>query len=261
MRSVIFRIILIALLLGMPAAAAARNHERSGVTLPAETLHYNVMFKWGLINKKAGEATLSLQHGPDMYHARLTAHSAPWADRIYKVRDTLIGRMAYENFTPLYYEKIAHEGNEHKHDVVTYDYSEVGTVRGICTRRVFKRDVLHIDEQREMTAENRAVDMLTSFYYMRSLPFQDWTPGQTESIDIFSGKQKELLTIRYLGIDNVESVRGESPAYHVRFIFTSGGGRKSSDDMDAWIATSADRTPLKLEGKLPVGKVRCVLAR
>lgn len=259
MQQLLLRIILIAFIAGLPVAAGARSAGRAA-TLEPETLRYDVMFKWGLINKKAGEATLRLAHNRDHYHAQLTARSAPWADRIYRVRDTLIGRMAYENFTPLYYEKIAHEGNEHKHDVVDYDYSEPGTVRGVCTRRVFKRNVLSIDEQKEMTAEDRALDMLTSFYYMRSLPFETWTPGQTESIDIFSGKQKELLTIRYMGIDEVETPRGDSRAYHVRFIFTSGGGRKSSDDMDAWIATGPDRTPLKLEGKLPVGKVRCVLA-
>ncbi len=259
MRHILLRILIFAIIACIPAAAAACSIGRA-VSLQPETLRYDVMFKWGLINKKAGEATLQLEHGPQHYHARLTAHSAPWADRIYRVRDTLIGRMSLPNFTPLYYEKIAHEGNEHKHDVVNYDYSEPGTVRGICTRRVFKRNVLKIDEQREMTAENRALDMLTSFYYMRSLPFEEWTPGQTESIDIFSGKQKELLTIRYMGIDEIETASGESCAYHVRFIFTSGGGRKSSDDMDAWIATGPDRTPLKLEGKLPVGKVRCILA-
>ena len=27
--------------------------------------------------------------------------------------------------------------------------------------------------------------------------------------------------------------------------------------MEAWISTAPDRIPLKLEGKLPVGKVQC----
>lgn len=259
MRRLFLPLILIAATLTFPLALQARNAGRA-ITLEPETLRYNVMFKWGLINKKAGEATLHLSHARDHYHAMLTARSAPWADHIFRVRDTLIGRMSYENFTPLYYEKIAHEGNDHKHDVVDYDYSEPGVVRGVCTRRVFKREELRVDEQREMTAQNRAIDMLTSFYYMRSLPFEQWTPGQTDSIDIFSGKQKELLTIRYMGVEEVETARGDCDAYHVRFIFTSGGGKKSSDDMDAWIATSADRTPLRLEGKLPVGKVKCIIA-
>ena len=31
-----------------------------------ESLHYKVMFKWGLINKKAGTATLTLKHAPTL---------------------------------------------------------------------------------------------------------------------------------------------------------------------------------------------------
>lgn len=34
-----------------------------------ETLNYKVMFKWGLINKKAGHATLSLTHDRKHYTA------------------------------------------------------------------------------------------------------------------------------------------------------------------------------------------------
>ncbi len=38
----------------------------------------------------------------------------------------------------------------------------------------------------------------------------------------------------------------------------SDGGKKTSDDMDAWISADARRIPVRLEGKLPVGKVHCV---
>ena len=51
--------------------AGARGTER----MQPETLHYKVMFKWGLINKKAGSATLTLSHGPKSYLAKLTAAS------------------------------------------------------------------------------------------------------------------------------------------------------------------------------------------
>lgn len=229
-------------------------------TLPPETLSYNVMFKWGLINKKAGTATLSLHHLPGQYKTTLTAASEPWADRIYRVRDTLNGRMDMHGFRPLFYEKIAHEGSDFKHDQVHYDYSTPGIVVGNCSRRVYKKNELRVDETRSMEAENRAVDMLTSFYFMRQLPFESMAPGEVITIDIFSGKQKELLTIRYVGTENVELNDVDYPAYHVRFLFTSKGGTKTSDDMDAWISTAPRRIPLKLEGKLPVGKVRCFLS-
>ena len=70
------------------------------------------------------------------------------------------------------------------------------------------------------------------------------------------GKRKELLTIKYHGTQNVKVNGKNIPCYHITFMFTSDGRTKTSDDMSAWIATDS-RIPLKLEGKLKVGKVQC----
>lgn len=224
-----------------------------------ETLNYRVMFKWGLINKQAGNATLTLRPtGDGGFITTLTASSAPWADKFYSVRDTLRGKLSSGDWKPVRYEKIAHEGGEHKHDIVLYSRSGAN-VKGHCTRKVWdKKGNLKIDEQRELEAFGTTVDMLTSFFYMRSLPFDKWQTGHHVAINLFSGKQKELLTIRYLGIENVEIDGKEHPCYHITFIFTSKGGKKSSDDMDAWISADSRRIPLRMEGKLPVGKVHCL---
>lgn len=239
--------------------AMGQTHGLTTKKLEPETLHYRVMFKWGLLNKKAGTATLRLNHDKKTYTSQLSAKSEPWADRIFCVRDTLNGKMSYDGFTPLFYEKIANEGNEHKHDIVKYDYNDSPTIKALCSRKVYKKGILKIDENKEMSAENRAVDMLTSFYFMRTLPYEDWKPGHIEDIDIFSGKRKELLSIVYAGKVNIDINGAERTAYRITFKFTSGGGKKTSDDMEAWISADSERIPLRLEGKLPVGKVHCIL--
>ena len=223
-----------------------------------ESLHYKVMFKWGLINKKAGTATLTLKHVPGHYVSQLTAASEPWADKIYQVRDTLNGYMSYTDMTPLFYEKIANEGNERKHDIVRYDYSSRPSVLATCTRKVYKKGNLKIDDSRELQADGEVVDMLTSFYFMRNLPYQDWAPGHVKELTIFSGKQKETLSIKYEGIEDFSFDGASHKTYHITFMFTSKGGKKSSDDMEAWISADNRRIPLRLEGKLPVGKVHCI---
>lgn len=250
--------LLLAIIIATVAPALAQQHL-SNMHFTPERLQYKVMFKWGLINKQAGTAVLTLTRDSLHYYPTLTARSAPWADRIFRVRDTLIGRMDIDGLVPRRYEKIANEGDERKHDVVVYDYTRPGLVHAACTRRVEKNGRLHIDEQREMDAETTAVDMLTSFYYMRSLPFADWRPGQQTSVAIFSGKQKETLTLRYAGIETVDVDGSPVSAYHITFLFTSKGGTKTSDDMDAWISTDNRRIPLRLTGKLPVGRVNCIL--
>ena len=80
------------------------------------------MFKWGLISKQAAEQPLTLKQTPTQYMASLAARSEPWADRIYKVRDTLNGRMTAADFTPLFYEKLPTRP-ERKHDIVRYNYT------------------------------------------------------------------------------------------------------------------------------------------
>ena len=102
-------------------------------TFNDETITYKVMYKWGLINKQAGDAALSIKTVGNNYETQLVAKSAPWADQFYVVRDTLNGRIQKDGFLPLFYEKIAHEGKDFKHDVVNYSRNE-DTVIGYCTR-------------------------------------------------------------------------------------------------------------------------------
>ncbi len=54
-----------------------------------EKLHYVISYKWGLIHKDAGEATLTLRRQGADYRIMLAAKTKPWADKIFMVRDTL----------------------------------------------------------------------------------------------------------------------------------------------------------------------------
>jgi len=239
------------LFMAMVAMAAAPSFVN-------ESLSYRVMYKWGLINKQAGHATLTIRDKGDHYFAKLVAASEPWADKFYCVRDTLNGTIFKKGFRPGMYEKIAHEGSEYKHDVVKFSYSG-NTVTGHCTRRVIKKGEIRVDEKRTLTDTGVTVDMLSSYYYMRSLPFEKWKPGHKEVINIFSGKRKEILSFDYKGIEVVQIGNKRYQCFHITFIFTGDGGKKTSDDMDAWITTNSARIPVQLEGKLPVGKVKCEL--
>lgn len=216
------------------------------------------MYKWGLIHKQAGTATLTLTPDGKLYRAQLTAASDPWADKFFMVRDTLNGTMNQLTLSPLFYEKIAHEGNDDKHDTVKFSYSG-NKVTGKCTRVEYRKGQLRKDEKQTLEATGTTVDMLSSFYYMRGLPFEKWQPGHKETVTIFSGKQKETLTFWYRGIEHIDVNGRRFQCYHITFVFTGKGGTTTSDNMDAWITTSSNRMPVLLEGKLPVGKVKCEL--
>lgn len=227
-----------------------------GLDFNNETLHYVISYKWGLIHKDAGEATLALKNKNNCYSIVLSAKTKPWADKIFKVRDTLKSTIRIDGFRPLSYTKISHEGGKYGKDHIAYSYAN-GTISAECTR-------LRIKEGKEseskitLSSTLEAYDMLSIFYYIRNLDFSKMGNGRTVKATIFSGKRKEKISIRCLGVEDI-TLRDKSTrkAYHIKFNFTTDGGKKSSDDMDTWISVDNNRIPLQLEASLPIGKVKC----
>lgn len=250
------KIILASTLMLLTCALAGATSPSMGV-FPNESLNYKVMYKWGLVNKQAGTASLNIRTDGDHYNAWLTAKSASWADHFYKVRDTLMAKIQREGLKPLVYQKYSHEGKEDKRDEVRYTYNADGTVTGHCTRKKWEKGQLKADQALRLDARGTVVDMLTAFYYMRSLDYGSMKDGQTKVITIFSGKRKETLTIKYHGNERVSYDDQNYSCYHITFTFSEEGKKDTSDPMDAWISRGRARIPIKLEGQLPVGKVQC----
>lgn len=249
------RLIIVSLLLffGIPVFAIKSFQN--------ETLKYVISYKWGLIHKEAGEATLSLRQNGTNYNIVLTAKTKPWADKIYQVRDTLISSIRISDLKPLSYVKLTHENGEYKKDEILYSFSGNYTT-GIARRYRKDKNVkekMNLEE-RKFSASGPVYDMLSIFYYLRCLDYAALNHSTTYTATVFSGKQKETIKIKYLGKETIKlKDKSKKEAYHIRFNFTRDGGKKSSDDMDTWISTDSSHIPLYLVGKLPVGEIRAEL--
>lgn len=220
-----------------------------------ETLRYVITYKWGLIHKDTGEATLSLRKKGDRYDLKLTAKTMPWADRFYRVRDTLMGAIKVKDLKPIYYSKITHEKKYDARDDIKYSFNG-GTTIGHSTQ-TWGLGENASKEEKKFSATGPVYDMLSVFYYLRKLDYAQLNKNKIYTATIFSGSQKETIKIRSLGKEEIKlRNKTKREAYHIKFNFTRDGGKKSSDDIDTWISTDSDHIPLYVVGKLPVGEVR-----
>ena len=218
---------------------------------PNETLNYEIVYHWGMIWKHAGDATLSLRKSGNGYKAQLTGKTRSWADKVYPVRDTLKCTMD-ANLRPQLYEKLTHEKDYYARDVVKFSYNYSHT-NAHCTR-YRKSGNTSID----LSAKTQAYDMLSVFYMLRNLDFNEMSRNKNYTTVIFSGKEKEYLTLNYKGVETIKMRDGSKrKAYSIQFRFTQEGGKKSSDNITVWLSTDDSRIPLLLVGKLPVGEVKC----
>ena len=243
MKSLLTSVLLVvAILLPQQLMAGAFNNE---------TLNYEIVYHWGVIWKHAGDATLSLRKTSNGYNAQLTGKTRSWADKVYPVRDTLKCTMN-ASMKPVRYEKLTHEKDYYARDVVKFSYNYSHT-SAHCTR-YRKSGNTTID----LSAKTQAYDMLSVFYMLRNLDYDELSRNKNYTTVIFSGKEKEYLTINYKGVETIKMRDGSKrKAHRITFKFTQKGGKKSSDDLSAWMSTEADRIPLLLVGKLPVGEVKC----
>ena len=168
----------------------------------------------------------------------LYAGSEPWADKLYYLRDTLTTRMSTANHTPEYYERVANEDGKYARDVVRF--TRDGN-RVTATTRRYRRarpgaELKQADAELEAIGET--VDMVSAFYYARTMPFAKMAPGQQRIINIFSAKKKERLTITFAGTETVRIDNRSYDTYHIKFRFTTDGGRTragGTTDND-WVA-------------------------
>lgn len=222
-----------------------------------EKLNYVVSYKWGLIHKDAGTATLQLINHDNHYNIILTGRTKSWADKFYQVRDTLLGTVSKTGFRPLSYSKIAHEDGKYSRDDITYSYN--GSVVGGNAKRVkINKEGEVSRREKNLTATGRTFDMLSVFYFLRTIDYASLGSGKMVTATVFSGSKAEKLTIRCVGKETIKlRDKSKREAYHIKFRFTTEGQKKSSDDIDAWISIDPAHIPLLVEGSLPVGKVKC----
>lgn len=220
-----------------------------------ENLKYVISYKWGMIHKDTGDATLSLRKDGNIYNVMLAAKTRPWADKLFMVRDTLQATISVSDLKPLSYKKLTHEKDKYAKDVINYSYNGA-TTTGLCTRYRIK-DGKWTTAQNTLTSNGPVYDMLSVFYYLRKLDYAQLNKNKVYVATVFSGKKKEKITIKSLGKETIKlKDNSQREAYHIKFNFTQEGGKKSSDDIDTWISTDSRHIPLYVVGKLPIGQMR-----
>lgn len=115
------------------AMAFCASFARGAATFNNETLRYVVTYKWGLIHKDAGDATLTLRRQGNHYNLRLVGSTRSWADKVYRVRDTLHSTLRVTDLKPVSYTKKMHEGKRHDIDKISFTHNGNTTI-GKATR-------------------------------------------------------------------------------------------------------------------------------
>lgn len=223
-----------------------------------EKITYDLYFKYGVINAKAGIGTLNTTttnlNGKTVYKTKLQANTTGIADKMFPVNDTLTGYVDMK-LVPLLFTKGASEGSEYSSERQSFSY-ENGKIT-IRTIR-YRKGKLSFDEI--ITTDKCTYDYVSVLNYARNLDYSEMQPGENTHIQFVSGKKIVDMYMRYLGTTKVKTNDGKTyDAIELSLMILNKAFADQKEAMKVTLTDDLNRMPLIIDAGLKFGTMQCVL--
>jgi len=212
-----------------------------------ETLKYWAYYDAPLIGKiYAGKAILELTKDKDQLNGRTTYHakgigkSTGTFDFFFKVRDRFESWFDEETLQSYRFIRRTNEGGYIVEDDVDFDYD----------------NLVARSRQKEVTIGLSTQDMVSAFYFARSIEIKDIEVDDQFPIDFYLDDSVYTSVIIYKGIEVVETSLGKFRCMKFMPMVVTGEVFDNPYPMSLWITDDKNRIPILIKSEVIVGSVK-----
>ncbi len=247
---------LLFLLLSTPMSLSAQCSIDNTAIKGDEVITYNMYFNWQFIWVKAGTAAMTTSRttyqGQEAFRTALTTRGNDRADKLFLLRDTLIGYCT-TFMAPLYYRKGAREGKYYTVDEAFYTYKN-----GRCDVKLHrqKNDGSHSWEEKTLT--DCVFDMLNLFQRARSFDLSNKQKGEEIRIDVTDGTKIVPAILRFGGREMVKGDDGRKYSA-LKWTYIEMVKNKEKTIACFFITDDARHIPIRLDLFLRFGSAKAFL--
>jgi hypothetical protein len=208
-----------------------------------EVLNYRLHY--GVIN--AGTAKLEVKKldkkfaGREVYHIIGSGRSRGAFDWFFKVRDRYETYMDVDGVFPWLFVRNISEGGYKKHQ--TYKFKQA-------------KNEVDNGEGKSFETPGGVQDMLSSFYYARSIDYTKAKKNQVFTVWSFVDDELWPLKIRFLKRETIKVGNKKYKAMKFCPVVQEGRLFKDEDDVSVWISDDENKIPLLAQGKIFVGSIK-----
>ena len=209
-----------------------------------EFLRYDVSYGYF----DAAEATLEIKESSQKINGRNTMHivgmgrSRGALSLFFRVEDRYETYIDEEALLPWEFIRHVREGGyELDRNIKFNHYTNKATVEQNDTQRY--------------TVEPNTQDLLSAFYYARTLDLQNAKINQEFVVNTFFDREMYPLKFKFLGKDKLKTELGTIDCLMFRPIVEAGRVFKEEEDVTIWISNDANKVPLRVQSDLLVGSI------
>jgi hypothetical protein len=207
-----------------------------------EVLEYRVHY--GFID--AGEARLEVfpemknMGGRNCYHVLGTGRSLGAFDWFFKVRDYYESYIDADAMVPWLFIRNVDEGGYTIKQNVSFNH-----INGTAT-----------SEKATIKVPNRIQDLISAFYYSRTIPFENLKPGDSISINTYLDDEVFPMYVKYIGKEVLKTKLGKFRCIVFRPYLLEGRVFKEKEGMTVWVTDDKNKIPIRAEAEILVGSVK-----
>jgi hypothetical protein len=217
-----------------------------------EKLSY--VLKWGVL--KGGHSTLEITGIEPVgtrkaFHIVSEASTTGLADLVYKTRDRNESWLDVESLTTLRYEKHIREGSYRVDESIELDQE----------KHTFSDKSHRLDKGTTQYVEGviplYALDVLSSLYYVRTLPLEE---AKTYVVDVVDGKKVYPLVIHVQKKEKIKVPAGKFDCLRVEPQLRDPGiFLKKGKKLQVWLTDDAAHLPVLMRSEVAIGHVAAEL--
>jgi hypothetical protein len=208
-----------------------------------EELRYRLHY--GFID--AGEAVLTVKscdkkvNGRELLHVEGVGRTLGGFDWFFKVRDRYESYLDAEGMFPWLFVRRVNEGGYE----IKQDYT-------------FMQHKSKVDngEGKTFDVPMNVQDMISAFYYARTINFDNAKKGDVFTVNCFLDDQMYPLKIKFLGKETISIREGKYRCLKFVPVVQTGRIFKTEDDLNVWITDDKNKIPILAKAKIAVGSIK-----
>jgi hypothetical protein len=215
---------------------------------PGEKLTYRLSY--GIFD--AGEAVLTVHEsekevkGRKLWHVKGVGTTISAFEWFYKVNDRYESYIDAEGVFPWLFVRRVDEGGH----IINQDYT-------------FYQHQNKVDngEGKKFDVPTSVQDMISSFYYARTLDYDNAKVGDKFTVNIFLDDELFPTQIKYMGKEIIKTRDGKFRCHKFVPVVQEGRVFNSEDDLTVWITDDGNKIPIMAKANLKVGSMKMHLVK
>ena len=153
-------------------------------------------------------------------------------------------------------------------------FDEAGVFPWVFIRRVkeggyeFSQDYLYLQHLRQVKTQKKEThtvpanvqDMLSAFYYARTIDYSNAKEGDEFMIECFMDDAYWPLKMRFVKAETIKLRNGKYRCLKFQPVVQEGRVFKTNDDLNVWVTDDANHIPVLVQAKVLVGSIKMELS-